>query len=90
VAVVEMNLPSLTFYLDRVPERVHADGFAARLDVHDDPLLVFDRRDLDALPLNLRARVQIVGAAGKYVVCEPVDAPVPAPAGRLTAPIGQE
>ena len=90
VAVVEMNLPSLTFYLDRVPERVHADGFAARLDVHDDPLLVFDRRDLDALPLTLRARVQIVGAAGKYVVCEPVDAPVPPPAGRLTAPIGRE
>jgi hypothetical protein len=89
LVVVEMNLPSLTFYLDRVPERVYADGLAARLDRPDDPLLVFDRRDLDALPAALRGRVQILGAAGKYVVCEAVDPPDPPPGGRLTAPIGQ-
>ena len=90
LVVVEMNLPSLTFYLDRVPERVYADSLADRLDRADDPLLVFDRRDLDALPAALRARIQIIGAAGKYVVCEAVDPPEPPPGGRLTAPIGQE
>ena len=90
LAVVEMNLPSLTFYLDRVPERVDADGVAARLDRGDDPLLVFDRRDLDTLPEPLRARVEIVGAAGKYVVCVPVAPPGPPAGSGLTTPIGQE
>lgn len=73
VAVVEMRLPSLTFYLDRVPERVHRPDLAARLDRGDDALYVFDRRDLDALGARIRSRLVEIGAAGKYVVCETRD-----------------
>jgi hypothetical protein len=90
LVVVEMNLPSLTFYLDRVPERVDAAGLPDRLDRADDPLLVFDRRDLDALDAPLRNRVEVVGAAGKYVVCEAVGGHDRPADGRLTAPSGQE
>jgi len=70
VAVYEMNLPSLTFYADRVPEKLTTRDLAERLDRGDRPLVVFDRRDLAEVDPSVRVRLREVGEAGKYVVCE--------------------
>lgn len=71
IAVVEMNLPSLTFYLDRTPEKIFVPDLSSWIDRSDAPLLVFDRRDLEAVPDDVRDRLVEIGAAGKYVVCTP-------------------
>jgi 4-amino-4-deoxy-L-arabinose transferase-like glycosyltransferase len=68
VAVVDMNLPSLTFYLDRVPEKIGLGQLEARLQPGEELLLVFDERDLARAQPAAMMRLTEIGRQGKYVV----------------------
>ncbi len=68
--VVDMNLPSLTYYADRVPEKMSGDALGARLDHGDDPLIVFDVVDLPSVPPATRTRLQEIARSGKFRVFE--------------------
>jgi 4-amino-4-deoxy-L-arabinose transferase-like glycosyltransferase len=70
LAVVEMKVPSLTFYLDRVPEQLKMAELGPRLAEQDDPLIVFDEVDLAAAPATVLALLTEVGRQGKYIVYE--------------------
>jgi 4-amino-4-deoxy-L-arabinose transferase len=82
LVVLAMKVPSLSFYLDRVPEEVDVPQLAHRLDRPDAPLIVADQVDLPALDPGVRSRLVEVGRQGKYVVLEErsqgrLDAPPP-------------
>jgi len=66
--MVEMKVPSLTWYLDRIPEEVGAADLESRLAAADDPVLVFDEADLPAVSAATRGRLREIGRQGKYVV----------------------
>ena len=70
VVVVEMRVPSLIWYLDRVPERVMRGELPARAAAADRPLWVFDVDDrvgdLAEATLNWEERAR----RGKYVVLQ--------------------
>lgn len=68
--VVEIELPSLTLYADRVPERFLAHEVEARLDDPDRPLLVTADVDWDRLPPSARERLSEIGRKGKLVLAE--------------------
>lgn len=70
IVVVDMKVPSLTYYLDRVPEGVDMKDFESRFARGDSPLFVFDEDDLAAVPPELATRLGEVGRQGKYVVLE--------------------
>lgn len=70
VVRVDMKLPSLTWYLDRIPEEVdlaHLDGLLQRDAGH---LYVFDTRDWERASSEVRAKLRPVGRQGKYRVFE--------------------
>ena len=69
VAVVDMKVPSLLFYLDRPVEEVDLRDLPARLDRPDDLVLVFDPDDLERLEPAVRRRIVEVASAGKYRIC---------------------
>jgi len=70
VAVVDMKVPSLTFYLDAVPELVDLADLERRLAQADGTLYVFDRADVRRVaPEALRVLVEL-GGEGKYQVYE--------------------
>jgi hypothetical protein len=62
--VVDINLPSLTYYADRVPERSVGSKLADRLARGDDPLIVIDESDWPALPKETRARLREIARSG--------------------------
>jgi 4-amino-4-deoxy-L-arabinose transferase len=68
IATVEVKVPSLTFYLDRAPEVLEWDDLEQRLGRGDDLLLVFADVDLPTVPEAIRARLEELGAHGKYRV----------------------
>ncbi|MCP3981234.1 MAG: glycosyltransferase family 39 protein [bacterium] len=68
LVLVDMRVPSMTYYLDRVPELVDMPGLNARLDREDSPLFVFDEVDLPNAPAGALERLEVVGSQGKYVV----------------------
>jgi 4-amino-4-deoxy-L-arabinose transferase-like glycosyltransferase len=68
LVVVSMKVPSLSFYLDRVPEEVAVDQLGSRLDQPDSPVLVFDEVDLADVDEQARSRIVEIGRQGKYVV----------------------
>ncbi len=71
VLSVDNELPSLVYYLDRVPEWVEADALATRLDAADLPCLVIPRRDAARLPPTLIARLRPIGESGNALAyCE--------------------
>ena len=74
VVVVDMKVPSLTYYLDRVPEGVDMKDFEGRLAREDSPLFVFDEDDLTALSPEVAADLGEVGRQGKYVVLQKKEA----------------
>ncbi|HXV78136.1 MAG TPA: hypothetical protein VD788_17630, partial [Candidatus Polarisedimenticolaceae bacterium] len=83
LVVVDMRVPSLTYYLDRVPELVPMERLAERIRNGDRPLFVFDEGDLTHAPAAVE-RLERVGAHGKYVVLReepsprvPLDASAP-------------
>ena len=69
--VVDMNLPSLTYYADRIPEQIPGTQLAERLSRGDDPLIVLDEVDWPALPTDVRTRLREIGRSGKLRVLEP-------------------
>ncbi len=88
VAVYNMNLPSLTWYLDHIPEKLTSSTVSERIDDEDDLILVLDRRDVLSLgPSNLR-RIREIGSWAKLVVFEEIPRiPVPeGEAGRSVIP----
>jgi hypothetical protein len=80
LVVVDINLPSLTYYADRVPQRLVGEQLAERLDRGDAPLIVIADSDHDRLPANVRLRLRELGRSGKLRVFEPVAAAL-TPAG---------
>jgi len=73
LVVVDINLPSLTYYADRVPERLVGEQLAERLDRGDAPLVVIADSDRDKLPTDVRMRLRELAHSGKLYVFEPVD-----------------
>lgn len=70
VTMVDMKLPSLTWYLDRIPVEVELDRLAEVLPDHEGGLFVVDRRDWARAPEELVRRLRTVGQQGKYLVFE--------------------
>jgi len=76
LVLVDRNLPSLTYYLDRVPEKVEGRLVGERLDRGDAPLLVITDRDFEKLPLEVQRRLKPLGRAGNLAAYEP-NSPTP-------------
>ena len=74
LVLVDRHLPSLTYYLDRVPEKVAGHLLGARLDRGDGPLIVIGDGDFDALPADVKSRLKRVGHVEKLSVYEPISA----------------
>ena len=81
LVTVEVRVPSLMFYLDRVPAVLDMGQLSHRLEQGDRPLLVMAEFDLPALPPALEARLELVGQQGKYVVLQTVEPQGPSPDG---------
>ena len=71
VVLVGIRLPSLTYYADRVPERVERERLAERLDRGDSPLIVISEIDRDRLTAGVRGRLRELARSGKLLVFEP-------------------
>lgn len=72
LVLVDRHLPSLTYYLDRAPEKIAGRALAARLDRGDAPLLVITDQDFEALPIEVRRRLKRLGSAENLSVYEPI------------------
>ena len=73
LVLVGGNKPSLTYYADRVPERVPGGSSRERLDRGDAPLVVLlDDSDPSAIPVRVRRRLRELARSGKMRVFEPV------------------
>lgn len=70
VVRVEMQLPSLTFYLDRIPEEVDLGDLEARMQRDDGAMYILADVDLPALPAGLRKRLHALGTNAKLHVFE--------------------
>ncbi len=70
LVTVEINVPSLSFYLDRRVEVIELDALDARLEQGDDPLFVLADVDLAAAAHDRGARLRELGRHGKLVVLE--------------------
>jgi 4-amino-4-deoxy-L-arabinose transferase len=66
VVLMEMRVPSLTLYLDQVPERATFPELESRLGRPDRPIVVIDERELGRIPAPVRDRLRELGSAGKY------------------------
>ena len=76
VVAVDKRIPSLCFYLDRVPEWVGRADLGAALGRGDRPLFVLDEVDVPGIPAEAREGLREVGRVGRYRVLEPrLDAP---------------
>jgi hypothetical protein len=69
--LVDRNLPSLTYYVDRVPEKVEGRQLEERLRRGDAPLIVITDRDFERLPLEVQRRLALLGRVGNLAVYEP-------------------
>ena len=70
LVVVAVRVPSLTFYLDRVPEQILHGELQERLDRDDAPVFVLAHPDLHSLAPEILDRLREVGHDGKLVVLE--------------------
>jgi 4-amino-4-deoxy-L-arabinose transferase-like glycosyltransferase len=66
--LVEIRLPSLTYYLDRVPERITSGELSSRLDRADAPVVVIAAEDIERVPMPDLARLREIGRSGKLRV----------------------
>jgi hypothetical protein len=78
--LVDVRVPSLTFYLDRVPERIAAGDLAPRLDRSDLPVVVISSAGLARISPEVRVRLREFARSGKlHVFCEVEPSPAPVP-----------
>jgi 4-amino-4-deoxy-L-arabinose transferase-like glycosyltransferase len=68
VVLVDIRLPSLTYYLDRVPERITSGELEPRIAEGDSPLLVIASVDLETIPRETMIRLHEIGRSGKLHV----------------------
>ena len=68
LVLVDIRLPSLTYYLDRTPERITGDELEARLARGDSPVLIVAWVDLERIPRQIRMELSEIGRAGKLHV----------------------
>jgi 4-amino-4-deoxy-L-arabinose transferase-like glycosyltransferase len=73
LVVVDIRLPSLTYYLDRSPEAITAGEIDRRLDHDDSPILILAAEDLARVPRTTRARMRELGRAGKLHALSEID-----------------
>ena len=75
LVLVGGRLPSLTYYADRVPERVSGAQLSERLERGDAPLVfLVNDSDPDAMPVPVRQRLRELARSGKMRVFEPAEA----------------
>jgi hypothetical protein len=75
LVLVGGHLPSLTYYADRVPERVTGAQLSERLLRGDAPLVfLVNDSDPDAMPVPVRQRLRELARSGKMRVFEPAEA----------------
>ena len=72
IALVAMNLPSLTWYLDQAPEKLLPSQVPDRLDANDTLVLILDRRDVPSLGAGTMGRLKEIGSQEKYIVFEEI------------------
>jgi 4-amino-4-deoxy-L-arabinose transferase-like glycosyltransferase len=70
VTMVDMKLPSLTWYLDRIPEEVDLTHLGEALGRDSGQLYVVDTRDWERVPAKIGQRLRPLGRQGKYRVFE--------------------
>jgi len=70
VIVVDMKVPSLTFYLDRPTEVIEMARLEARMTQDDRPVFVFADVDLKTVPRGALERLHELGHRGKFRVFE--------------------
>ncbi len=70
VWVVDTYIPSLTWYLDEVPEKMLSRQVPGRMNGADNPLIVMEKRHYSHLGPDLTRQLREVGSAGKYQVLE--------------------
>jgi hypothetical protein len=68
--MVDMKLPSLTWYLDRIPEEVDLTHLGEALSRDSGQLYVVDTRDWERVPAKIVQRLRPLGRQGKYRVFE--------------------
>jgi hypothetical protein len=68
VVVVDIRLPSLTYYLDKVPETITGDEIESRLARGDSPVLVIASSDLENIPRKALIGWREIGSSGKLHV----------------------
>ena len=68
--MVDMKVPSLTWYLDRIPEEIDFAHLDTRLERNDDSLYVWDTRDWDRLSPEKRSQFSLLGRQGRFQVFE--------------------
>ncbi len=73
VVVLEADVPSLTFYLDRVPEKVDRTRLAERLARRDSPLVIVDEERTPSLDPVEQSWLRVIGGTGRYTVYETRD-----------------
>ena len=70
LVLVDRQLPSLTYYLDRVPEKVAGAQLGTRLDRDDAPLVIVSESDFVKLHADVRRRLRPLGRFEKLAVYE--------------------
>jgi 4-amino-4-deoxy-L-arabinose transferase-like glycosyltransferase len=75
VVLLDRELPSLTYYLDRVPEKLVSRDLPARLEKGDGALFVMSDKNYDGLPPEVTSRVREVNRVGRLVVFERASGP---------------
>jgi 4-amino-4-deoxy-L-arabinose transferase-like glycosyltransferase len=68
LVLVDIRLPSLTYYLDRVPERITSERLPARLARDDAPCIVMASSDVERVPMPVLAGLREIGRSGKFHV----------------------
>ena len=68
LVLVDIRLPSLTYYLDRTPERITGDELEARLARGDSPVLIVASVDLERIPRQILMELSEIGRSGKLHV----------------------
>jgi len=76
--LVDIRLPSLTYYQDRVPERITSKQLASRLERPDAPVIVIASSDIKRVPMPVLAGLREIARSGKLHVFVEGDGAEPA------------